>query len=391
MDKKETKKTDKPDIIFLTVDQLSQKWIEAAFAGTVPMPNLQRLREQGTSFTQAFCSNPVCSPSRATLATGLTTRGHGVLENGYELDPELPNFMQMLQKNGWRTGAFGKLHLQPHFKGFDLNYNQYGFDVTHITEDGRGGEWLDWVEENHPEHYENVLATIWATKIPAFEKYGRNQVNLRERIEKIRADYEWKTANHPGSTPMSYVLPFPKELSQTEWITGKALDYITETDQSHPLFAHISYVQPHGPFCPPAGYLERVNPDMIPEPAFPEWLEDPAAPDCLKNQKPFAGDWRDYRPYYFADLHHLDEQFGKILAALENRGNLDNTYIIFLSDHGELFGDHGFRGKEEKHYDACIRVPLVICGPGLQKGKMEEIILQDYPKTRRSLFALGVH
>jgi len=74
-------------------------------------------------------------PTRATIATGLTTRGHGVLENGYQLDPAIPIFMQALCKGGWRTGAFGKVHFHPHFAGLYPDYRPYGFDVTDIMQD----------------------------------------------------------------------------------------------------------------------------------------------------------------------------------------------------------------------------------------------------------------
>lgn len=74
------------------------------------------------------------------------------------------------------------------------------------------------------------------------------------------------------------------------------------------------------------------------------------------------------RHCYFADIAHLDHQLGRIMEALEKTDRMDNTYLIFLSDHGNLLNDHGFRGKEERHYDACIRVPLVIAGSGLQRG-----------------------
>ena len=99
-----TKENQRPNLIFFMVDQLSAKWLEAASGGVCPTPNIDRLREMGVSFSNAFTSNPVCMPMRATLATGLTTRGHGVLENGYQLDPALPTFMQALQREGWRTG-----------------------------------------------------------------------------------------------------------------------------------------------------------------------------------------------------------------------------------------------------------------------------------------------
>ena len=117
------------------LDQLAAKWIETAANGVCPIPNIQRLQARGTTFTNAISSNPLCCPARATIATGLTTRGHGVLENGYQLDPDLPTFMQALQQGGWQTGAFGKVHFQPHFRTLTPDYHPYGFDVVHNTED----------------------------------------------------------------------------------------------------------------------------------------------------------------------------------------------------------------------------------------------------------------
>ena len=169
----------RPNIIFFMVDQLSAKWLETARRGVCPTPNLDRLAGRGVTFTHAISSNPVCCPTRATIATGLTTRGHGVLENGYDLDPKLPTFMQALQRAGWRTGAFGKVHLRPHFAGLYPDCHPYGFDVTHMTEDSRGGEWLEWVEKNYPEHFDTVLATVWGPEVPGFECHGPAKVNLR--------------------------------------------------------------------------------------------------------------------------------------------------------------------------------------------------------------------
>lgn len=365
-----------PNIVFFMVDQLSAKWVEAAECGVCDLPNLQRLKKRGVNFTRAITSNPVCCATRATLATGMSTRGHGVLENGYQLNPDLPTFMQVLQGGGWRTGAFGKVHFQPHFRGLWPDYKPYGFDETHITEDARGGEWLDWVEENHPDHYESVLATIWPTKIPEFAEYGPDKRDLRSRIEKIRETFQWATEEYPRNTFGASTLPFPQEVCQTNWITGHALDFIHGMDPDQPFFAQISYVQPHGPFHVPAEYLSRVDTSKIPEPVEAEWLQDPNAPRELSRRQPVTGDWEYARHCYFADLCHLDEQLGRIMTALEETGRLDDTYIIFLSDHGEMCYDHGFLSKEEKHYDACIRVPLVVAGPGVAPGTTCEAMVQ---------------
>ena len=360
------------------VDQLSAKWLEGGSALACPTPNLDRLRRAGTTFTNAYASNPVCCAARATLATGLTSRGHGVLQNGYRLNPELPTVMRSLQKAGWQTGAFGKLHFEPHYSGFNVDFRKYGFDVVYNTEDPRGGAWLDWVEREHPEHYRAALATVWPTSIPAFAAYGIQQTDLASRIKGIREEFAWGTTEFPQATAQYYVLPFPEELSQTSWISGHALNFLAEADRDRPFFAHVSYVQPHAPSCPPAEYVDRIDRSAIPRPVPPEWLDDPLAPHCFAQNglhiDPAA--WRDRRHLYLADVAHLDHQLGRLLDALEALSLWEETVLFFLSDHGDLLYDHGFFGKGERHYDACIRIPLVVAGKGVRQGQECRALVQ---------------
>jgi arylsulfatase A-like enzyme len=124
--------------------------------------------------------------------------------------------------------------------------------------------------------------------------------------------------------------------------------------------------------------MARVDPTLIPAPAPVEWLEDPAAPACFRTSEgvrtSIPEDWRETRRYYFADIVHLDRQLGLVLDALERAGR--EAWVIFVSDHGELLLDHGFSGKGERHYDACVRVPLIISGPGLRRGAVVEDFVQ---------------
>lgn len=379
-------------IVLFMCDQLSAKWLEVAPEGVAPTPNIDRLRRNGVTFTNAFTSNPICSPARATIATGLTTRCHGLLENGYQLDPTLPTFMHLLQRNAWRTGAFGKVHLHPHFAGLNPDYRPYGFQVTHITEDPRGGEWLDWVQQQYPKYYDNALATIRSPQIADFQAYGPRRVNLRQRIEQVQRDFQWATPEFPNNTSRAFTLPFPEQMSQTCWITTHALDFVRRTGPNESFFAHLGYVQPHSPFCPPAEYMQCVNPDKIPEPAGAEWLHDPHAPKCFHSRKAhLPHQWHHARHCYFADIVHLDRQLGRLFEALEQTGRLASTYIIFLADHGELLFDHGFTGKSERHYDACIRVPLIITGPSLSKGLVCDQIVQLEDICPTILDIAGLH
>ncbi|MDP6359761.1 MAG: sulfatase-like hydrolase/transferase [Planctomycetota bacterium] len=189
---------------------------------------------------------------------------------------------------------------------------------------------------------------------------------------------------YPRNTGGAYALPFPEEVSQTNWITGHSLDFIEKQSGEQPFFAQISYVQPHSPFAPPGQYLDNVIEEKLPEPLPAEWLEDPNAPQYFRDNKPVCpDDWRYGRKCYFADVVHLDAQLGRVLDTLGRKGMRENSFVVFLSDHGELLYDHGFSGKEERHYDACIRVPLIISGPGLQQGeaRSEFVQLEDICPT----------
>jgi len=372
--------TKKPNIIFFMTDQASAKWELGSAAKAYSHPSLDELRARGVTFSRMFPSNPVCCPSRATLSTGLTTRGHGVLQNGYELDPSLPTLMRLLQKAGWRTGLFGKLHHHAQFHGVHPDYHPYGFDVTYNTEDARAGDWLDWVQREYPQQYRAALATIWGTAIPELEAYGPQKVNLSEQIKEIRKTFKWGTNEFPHNNPRYYTLPFPTNVSQTEWITQHAIEFIRQTDSSQPLYAHISYVQPHSPSSPPSSCMNDVDDSQIPAPVPIEWVGDPLHPRCFPRTEgvhtEIPADWKLLRHYYFADLVSLDHQLARIKAALRETARLENTYIIKVSDHGELLLDHGFTGKGERHYDACVRIPLIISGPGLLRGYVQEEIVQ---------------
>ncbi len=367
-----------PNIVLFMVDQLSAAWVWETKA--VELPNFQRLRAHGVSFDNTCVSNPVCVPSRASLATGLRTRGHGVLQNGYELDPAMTTYAQELQRGGWQTAAFGKLHHRPQFSGVHQDYRSYGFDVVQNTEDARAGFWFDWVAREHPDFRRQALATVGDYMIPELKQYGPEKINLSAEIVSIRSSFPWATPAFPLNNPGRYTLPFPDYLSQTEWITRQAAEYLSSADRSRPLYAQISYIQPHSPSCPPADRMKNVDESLISAPAPIEWLDDPLHPRCFPHTEGahtvLPENWRSVRHYYMADLTHLDAQLGVLMNTLEATGRLKDTYIIFLSDHGELFLDHGFTGKGERHYDSCVRVPLVIAGPTLQRGKAFNNLVQ---------------
>lgn len=365
-------------IVLVMVDQLAAKWLEVARThDVVDLPNFDALQAEGVTFTRAFTPNPVCSPARASLATGMPTPSHGLTECGYRLDPSVPTFMQGLQSQGWRTGAFGKLHLVPQIEELRPEYRKYGFDVTHITEDSRAGEWTDWVRATYPEYYDAALATVWMTMIEELAEYGPKKEDLRSRILDAQKRY-------PECTQEAYVLPYPAEVSQTAWITDRAIEYL-ESGGERDLFAHVSYVQPHNPFTPPPEYVGRVRGHNIPEPVRAEWLDAPI-PYYRQDRYAIASyaqrDWKRDRHLYFADLAHLDHELGRLRETLVRTGRADDALVVFTSDHGELLHDHGLLGKWERHYDSCIRVPLIATAPGARRGECDALVeLTDIATT----------
>jgi len=356
--------TNSPNVIFFMVDQMGAKWLEAAMDGACDLPNLKRLQAIGCTFTNAYSSNPVCCPARATIATGLSNHGHGLISNGYRLNPEIPTFMRTLQTAGWRTGAFGKIHFYPydsdHYPYPD--YREYGWDAVHNSNDTRTGEWLDWIKSEHPKHFEAAVSTAdgWSAELPYFDAYGEDRINLTEIMRREKA----KRALPKETGFDCYPLPFPEELSQTNWITDRALDFIREAPEGRSLYTHISYVQPHPAFTTPERFLDKVNVGRIPEPVGMDKGID------------IAPGWREARKFYFADFMHIDEQIGRVLALLDETGRTENSYFVFTADHGEMLHDHGRLSKSHNHYDPVYRVPLIIAGPGVKAGSSCDAFVQ---------------
>lgn len=356
-------------IVLAMVDQLAAKWLEQAHAGVVDLPEFRRLQAAGVTFRRAFSENPVCTPARASIATGLSSSANGVGECGYRLDPSIPTFMQTLQNKGWTTAAFGKLHFLPQLEMVAPDYRVYGFDVVENTEDTRAGLWLDWVRETHPQWYDAAKATVWMTMTEGLQEYGPDRQDLRAEILDSQARF-------PETLEFAYELPLPAEVSQTAWITDRACSFLQSAGDDD-VFAQVSYVQPHNPFSPPAEYVARVDLDAIPEPVPADWQHSPIpyyATERYGQPTYEAHDWRRERQLYFADLAHLDYEIGRLWNVLEDTGRAEECLFIFTSDHGELLHDHGLLGKWERHYDACIRVPLIVRAPGIESCERLELV-----------------
>ncbi|MEE3259484.1 MAG: sulfatase-like hydrolase/transferase, partial [Candidatus Latescibacterota bacterium] len=158
------------------------------------------------------------------------------------------------------------------------------------------------------------------------------------------------------------------------YIGRRAAEWIEHVPDDFPWHYFVSFVGPHDPFDPPSEYGDRYRDKAMP-PAIADTLE--GKPECIqKRAKDFSPEeiTQTRRPYCAA-TELIDHQIGQILAALEKRGQLDNTYIVFASDHGELLGDHGLYAKSAA-YEASLRVPLIVAGPDIEGGRVSDALCE---------------
>ena len=194
------------NIILIEADQLSAKWLGCYGNPAAHTHHLDALAARGVRFEHCYANLPVCMPSRASTITGRSAQHTGVFFNGWKLSLDLPTFPQALKRGGVQTFGVGKFHLECHARGAYNDVTKYGFDRAETTEDIRAGDWLDWVEREHPDCYEQALATVWDE--PHLIRYGPSGRDLNTALSAARQ-------RHPpaAAAPMTYPSVVPDRKS----------------------------------------------------------------------------------------------------------------------------------------------------------------------------------
>jgi len=353
------------NVILIMADQLSARWLGCYGNPAASTPHLDDLAQSGVQFDRCVSPYPVCMPARASLITGRSAQHHGLWYNGWELAPGLTTFPQVLQGQGVQTFGVGKFHLECHGRSAYNDVRKWGFDQAQTTEDIRAGQWLDWVEREHPEHFQRALATVWP--MPHLNDYGPDHRDLLTEVREAHAA-------HPPNVQarMTYPSIIDAHVCQTRWVGNEAIQYIENRDPSRPFFLKMSFVDPHDPYDPPAEYLDRIDPALVPEP-----LEsgDPALHRAVQRYQHVhfirsfnevtRDDWLTMRRYYLASVAFIDDQVGRVMECLRSQGIADDTLVIFTADHGDMLGDYGLATKGGWHFDACYRIPMIVAGAGV--------------------------
>lgn len=330
----------RPNILWLCTDQQRFDTVRALGNPRINTPNLDQLSHDGVTFTRAYCQSPVCTPSRASFLTGRYPRTTRCRQNGQGMPPEEKLVSRLFADAGYRCGLAGKLHLAS-------CANQR---VETRIDDGYHDFY--WSHHPQPDWPENAYTQWLASKGKTWEELyrGRSTHYVKEGV--------------------------PDAFHQTTWCAEKTLEFIRE-NQGRPWFFSFNCFAPHHPFDPPAEYLKRYRPADMPLPKFhPNELDNKPAYQQLDHEWAHNSpgyfhvaamtddDRRQVTAAYYAMIEQIDHHVGRILAALEESGQAENTLVIFMSDHGEMLGDHGLYLKGPHFYEEAVRVPLLARWPG---------------------------
>jgi arylsulfatase A-like enzyme len=364
-----------PNIVFVMADQLPAAQVGCYGSGVDSTPTLDRLAAEGLRFDRCYATSPICAPNRATLLTGRSPAIHGLVENCQALPNDTPTYAHLLQRRGYRTGGFGKFHQTPMRMPAPQDASFLGFDESWITEDVKW-PWAEYIAEHHAENLDEALALCWTF-------WNKPQTHLRDEAVKA-VERILKPRQDASPHRIMFESPVPADLHDTAVITGLGIDFVERHLAEHPdepFLCHLSYVDPHDPYDPPHPYASMFNPEDMPAPIPGEWTEE-SFPTLEAGQR-FADFDRltrepqtmaKMRALYHGTLKLMDDQIARLINVLEEKGVRGQTVFVFTTDHGDLLGDHALPTKGIKPYDTGIRCPLILAGPGIETGVVDDLV-----------------
>jgi uncharacterized sulfatase len=351
-----TKPEKRPNVLLILTDEQSL-WTLGAYGGKLPgTPNIDSIGKEGAIFRNFFVTSAVCTPSRGCLLTGRYPNAHGAVHNDLPLNPDEFTLGHMFKRAGYETGYAGKWHLDgknnPTYPDWIPDERSFGFE-DHKWMFNQG----HWKRiEEHPEGWPHNFskATISDPTLPSV------------RPEQISPQPD-------GRPNESYIVTAPGEYF-TDWLTDKAIEFIRRPRTS-PFFYMVSFPDPHPPFT-----VEPKYDSMFPEESMelPETFQQKNLPSWAEKMRRQDVEWehvsseddprreaifRKWKSQYLGEIKCIDDNVGRILKTLREQNLLDDTLIIFTSDHGEYMGEHGLYFKNAL-YEPAHHVGTLMRWPG---------------------------
>ena len=394
----------RPNILLITSDQ--QHWNTiGAFNSEISTPNLDRLVNGGTTFTRAYCPNPTCTPTRASIITGQYPSQHGAWSLGTKLSESVHTIGDDLQEAGYRTALIGKAHFQPlkgteeypslesypilqdldFWKSFDEPF--YGFEHcelarNHTNEAHVGQHYALWMEEKGCKNWKDYFLS----------PTGNMDKDKRRKWD------------------------IPEEYHYNTWIADRTNAKLEEYSQNNEnFFMWASFFDPHPDYFVPEPWASMYDPDKITVPGVVEGehKNNPPHFGLTQEENPDFSSYRDSGmgihgfhshlqdkeelkkdiAIYYGMVSMMDKYIGKILNKLEELSLEQDTIVVFTTDHGHFFGQHGLVRKGPFHYEDMIKIPFIVRYPGKVAAGQTTSALQslvDLAPTFLSLLDLPI-
>jgi arylsulfatase len=341
----------KPNIVFIFTDQQRSDTMGYAGDPVAITPHTDRLAEEGVVFPHCCTSSPVCMTTRASLMSGLQVYQHGVWTFA---NPEIrhgQSHVRNIRDAGYRTGVVGKTHLWVHGKDHtrdhleemsDWGYTDARETTGPVESASTGSPYLDHLEAK------GLLAN----------HLGYLDTHLTGKHAQLAMPWELPPSNLPTEDHLDM------------YIAGLAESWIADDTGEQPFYLQVNFSGPHDPWDSTAEYRRMYNADEMPL-SITEKSTGPVSPhvDLMLKGAPMKLDQmseaenRVMKSYYYSKVTLIDDCVGRVIDALESKGLLDNTWIVFSSDHGEMLGDHGLMAKKI-FYEGAVNVPCIFRPPG---------------------------
>lgn len=377
----------RPNILLITTDQ--QRRDCYGFRGRgVHTPHLDGLARCGTDFRNCITPSPVCQPARGAILTGLLPFTNGAADNGIDLDPETAEsgFAGHLSRAGYQTALVGKAHFSTKATFAPTGRAECATSSADFPSDWNG-PYMGFG------HVELALFGKWFPERPPLRP-PQGQHFERWFFDAVGGDegYRlWAEKTRPATgAHQTWSSALPVAWHPTTWIGDRSVEFLRNRNRTRPFLLWASFGDPHHPFDCPEPWASLHNVAEVELPLHgeldlerrPWWhraalegdpkLDDPVLKRFRKSGTRVLSQTdaqlREMTANYYGMISLVDHNVGRLLAALADIGDLENTFVFFTSDHGDFLGDHGLYLKGPMLYESLINVGLIAAGPGVPKG-----------------------
>lgn len=354
----------RPNVLFILSDQHNAKLTGYAGHGVVQTPALDRLAAEGVVFRNAVCNNTICTPSRICFLSGQYCHNHGYYGLSGPHPGPLPSMLSHFREHGYRTGAIGKMHCPDY-----------------------------WIEDQADVFLEAANSSIGGS--PEYEAYLRSHGLLHLRDDR-------RYPEHPAMSLDARPSSLPYEDTVDAWIGRESMAFMKAcADADSPFFLHMSFPHPHQVYAPAQEFWDLYAESAIELPPNADWSLEGKAPHLRSMAASFrTGDWTLFEPRtheagrlrklrgYYGVISQVDRAIGEVVDWMQHAGLLENTIIVYSSDHGEYATEHGIMEKAPGICsDAVTRIPMVWRVPersgssrstdGAPRGRTEEALMES--------------